>query len=173
MVGKMNVLKSHLLKGCQHIPSDVKIEVDRKVKEDDIQKTAPLTAQSSFSSSVRSLPTENEDRGPKRRKSSPSRNQGEFEGDLCNWFVACGVLWNAANNPQTRIFSSKWLSDDVVIPDRRILSGRILNEQAKKVEENIKVKVQGKLATGQCDGWKNVAKTSVVTTVMSVENEVC
>lgn len=47
-----------------------------------------------------------------------------------------------------------------------------MNEQVKKVKENIKVKVQGKLVTGKCDGWKNIAKTSVVTTMMSVENEV-
>jgi len=62
--------------------------------------------------------------------------------------------------------------DDVVIPDHCILSGQVLNEQVKKVKENIKVKVQGKLVTGKCDGWKNIAKTSVVTTMMSVENEV-
>ena len=105
MVGKVNVLKSHLLKGCQYIPADVKIEVNRKVKEDDVQKTAPLTPQSSFSSLTQSLPTEHEyTRGPKQRKSSPSRNQGQFEGDLCDWFVACGVPWNAANSNSDLFF---------------------------------------------------------------------
>ena len=53
-----------------------------------------------------------------------------------------------------------------------MLSGHVLNSQVKKVEDRICEKVTGKLTTGQCDGWKNIAKTSVVATVMSVENEV-
>ena len=115
------------------------------------------------------MTTENA-RGPKRRKMIGG--QKEFECDLVDLFVACGVPWNAANNPQTHNFAEKWLPEDVVVPDRHVLSGRVLNSQVKKVEDRIHKKVTGKLTTGQCDGWKNIAKTSVVATVMSVENEV-
>ena len=37
------------------------------------------------------------------------------------------VGYHGTQQTQTQIFSLKWLSDDVVIPDRRILSGRVLN----------------------------------------------
>ena len=98
--------------------------------------------------------------------------QKEFKCDLVDLFVVCSVPWNVANNPQTHNFAEKWLPEDVVIPDRHVLSGCVLNSQVKKVKDQICKKVTRKLATGQCDGWKNIAKTSVVAMVMSVENEV-
>jgi hypothetical protein len=41
-----------------------------------------------------------------------------------------------------------------------------------KVEARVREKVNGKVATGQCDGWTNIAKTAVVTSMMTVEHEV-
>ncbi|KAF8969026.1 hypothetical protein BDZ97DRAFT_1602531, partial [Flammula alnicola] len=105
--------------------------------------------------------------GPKRR----SREQGKFERDVCEWFVACGIIWNAANNPQMNLFSAKWFPKNGVVPDRRILSGRVLDGHIQKVEDRVEAKVKGKFAMGQCDEWKNIAKTNVITTVMTVENE--
>jgi hypothetical protein len=36
----------------------------------------------------------------------------------------------------------------------------------------MKDRLNGKLATGQCDGWKNNAKASVVAMMVTVNNEV-
>jgi hypothetical protein len=36
----------------------------------------------------------------------------------------------------------------------------------------MKLQTQGKVGTGQCDGWKNKAKKSVVSTMVMVENKV-
>ena len=33
----------------------------------------------------------------------------------------------------------------------------------------MKSKVSGKFATGQCDGWKNIAKTSLIASMINVE----
>lgn len=98
--------------------------------------------------------------------------QEEFESDLCKLFIACGVAWNSANNPQTHKFAERWFPANVLVPDCRILSGRVLDKEATKVEDRIATAVKGKFATGQGNGWKNVAKTSVITTVMTVEREV-
>ncbi|KAJ7711534.1 hypothetical protein B0H14DRAFT_2645715 [Mycena olivaceomarginata] len=38
------------------------------------------------------------------------------------------------------------------IPDRRVLSGRVLDRLVIQVETEMKSKVSGKLETGQCDG---------------------
>ncbi|KAF8960763.1 ribonuclease H-like domain-containing protein, partial [Flammula alnicola] len=49
--------------------------------------------------------------------------------------------------------------------------GRVLDREVQKVEDAVKTKVKGQLATGVCDGWKNIAKSSLVSSLMSVENE--
>lgn len=70
-----------------------------------------------------------------------------------------------------KLFTQKWIPG-VALQDRRIVSGQILDGEVKKAEERVANKVQGKMATGQCDGWENVAKTHVVTSMMTVEHEV-
>jgi hypothetical protein len=42
----------------------------------------------------------------------------------------------------------------------------------RKVDEETKERIGGKVGTGQCDGWKNIAKTPVIMSMMTVENEV-
>lgn len=65
----------------------------------------------------------------------------------------------------------KWVGG-VTVQDRRIMSGRILDGEVQKAEQHIIDKVKGKVATGQCDGWDNVAKTHIITSMMTVEHEV-
>ena len=101
---------------------------------------------------------------------SPEQLQSDFSGDLCKLFVSSNTAWAAADNPTLHTFIHKWVGSEVVVQDRRIISGRVLDKEVEKVEDEVRRKVQGKLGTGSCDGWKNVAKSSVVTSVMSVEN---
>ena len=98
--------------------------------------------------------------------------QSEFNHDFLKLLVANGSPWLFANNPETHIFADKWITPGAVIPDRKQLSGRILDKEVKDVEDRVKLKIQGKVGTGQCDGWKNNAKKSVVSTMVTVENEV-
>jgi hypothetical protein len=103
---------------------------------------------------------------------SPADLQDEFSADLCRLLVELNTAWAAADKPGLHRFIQKWVGPEVVVQDRRILSGKVLDKEVKKVEDTVRRKVQGRLATGQCDGWKNVAKSSVVSSVMSVENVV-
>jgi hypothetical protein len=98
--------------------------------------------------------------------------QKDFRNDLCKLMVANGWAWRSANNPETCIFMNKWTGGGIV-PDRRVLSGSVLNSQVTEVEERVKEKIKGKVGIAQCDGWKNNAKKSVVSTMIMVENEVC
>jgi hypothetical protein len=102
----------------------------------------------------------------------PSGRQDEFDQDICKLFVSCGFAWNAASNPEMGLFFRKWIPG-AMVPDRRSLSGRVLDGEVAKVEARTKERIAGKMATGQCDGWKNVAKTSIVTSMITVEHEVC
>ncbi|KAJ7258258.1 hypothetical protein C8J57DRAFT_1073693 [Mycena rebaudengoi] len=57
------------------------------------------------------------------------------------------------------------------LPDRRILSGRILTAEADKVIARTRQITNRKLATYSEDGWKNIAKTHIDTSIISVESE--
>lgn len=102
----------------------------------------------------------------------PSALQDEFSADLCKLIVASNASWRIADVPTLHRFIHKWVGPEVLVQNRRVLSGRVLVKEVAKVKGDIVAKVKGKMATGQCDGWKNVAKSSVVSTLMTVENEV-
>jgi hypothetical protein len=86
-------------------------------------------------------------------------------------FVSCRFAWNSANNPQMGLFIEKWIPG-AKVPDHKVLSGRILDREVVKVKARTREWVQGKVAIGQCDGWKNVAKTLIVTSMITVEHVV-
>ena len=97
--------------------------------------------------------------------------QMEFGEDMCKLLIAIRAPWNAANNPQMRMFIQKWVPG-AVVPDRRTLSGPILDREAAKVEDKLREKLSGRLATFTTDGWKNKAKQSIVASMVSVASEV-
>lgn len=86
--------------------------------------------------------------------------------------MANNFSWNSANNPEFIKFKTKWIPG-AVVPNRCTLSGSILDCQSQRVETQMRDKLNGKLAMGQCDGWKNNAKASVVAMMVTVDNEVC
>ncbi|KAJ7030543.1 hypothetical protein C8F04DRAFT_961451 [Mycena alexandri] len=93
--------------------------------------------------------------------------QQEFAEDLCKLFIACNVSWTSANNPELFLFFSKYVPE-AKIPDRRVLSGRVLDTLVLRVEKEMKDQVAGKLGIGQCDGWKTGAKASIISIARSV-----
>jgi hypothetical protein len=101
-----------------------------------------------------------------------SATQNEFNDDILNLFVANNFSWNSARNPEFIKWVTKWVPG-AVVPDRRTLSGSILDRQSQRVEAQMRDDFNGKLATGQCDGWKNNAKVSVVAMMVTVDYEVC
>ncbi|KAJ6516526.1 ribonuclease H-like domain-containing protein [Mycena vitilis] len=97
-----------------------------------------------------------------------SSKQDEFAADLCKLFISCNMAFRSASNPQLNLFFSKYIPQ-AKVPDRRVLSGRVLDVLVVQAEMEMKSHVAGKLATGQCDGYKTTAKASVVTTSITVE----
>jgi hypothetical protein len=101
----------------------------------------------------------------------PAKTQREFAEDMCRMLVSAGIPWNAANDPGFEQFFVKWLPN-ATLPDRRALAGHLLDKELERVEDRTRSKVEGRYATGQCDGWKNIAKQSLVATMVTVNNEV-
>ncbi|KAJ7746992.1 ribonuclease H-like domain-containing protein [Mycena metata] len=111
----------------------------------------------------------------RRRTSETSRvpawneeQQTEFGADLCKLFVVCGWSWNTVSNPEFKGFFQKYLPQ-ASLPDRRVLSGEILDAEAAKVIASARRQTNGKLATYSEDGWTNISKTHVDTSIISVE----
>ncbi|KAJ7745031.1 hypothetical protein B0H14DRAFT_2637213 [Mycena olivaceomarginata] len=58
------------------------------------------------------------------------------------------------------------------IPDRRVLSGWVLDVLVVQAETGMKSNVSGKLGTGQCDRWKSNAKAAIIATSVTVDGKV-
>ncbi|KAF8175014.1 ribonuclease H-like domain-containing protein, partial [Mycena galopus ATCC 62051] len=69
-----------------------------------------------------------------------------------------------------RQFFNKYIPG-ATLPDRRALSGPILNNVAGDVVVRARLETNGKLATYAEDGWSNCARTHVDTSVISVETK--
>lgn len=52
------------------------------------------------------------------------------------------------------------------------LRDKYLKEVVKEIENNALQRMKGKLGMGQCDGWTNVAKTSLIAILVKVEERV-
>lgn len=98
--------------------------------------------------------------------------QAEFAEDFMKLLVANGLAWLVAANPETLRFVGKWCPPQVHVPHRETLAGRILKDGVEKANARTAERVKGELATAQSDGWKDVAKTPVNTSMMTVNNEV-
>ncbi|KAF8210250.1 hypothetical protein K438DRAFT_1929389 [Mycena galopus ATCC 62051] len=95
--------------------------------------------------------------------------QNEFGEDLCKLFVACN--WsNTVANPELELFFARWLPA-AILPDCRVLSGRILDGELNKVIAQTRAKIEGKLAMYCEDGWKNVAHTNIDTSLLSIKGQ--
>ncbi|RXW12099.1 hypothetical protein EST38_g13755, partial [Candolleomyces aberdarensis] len=81
-----------------------------------------------------------------------------------------GAAFNFVSNPQTRIFLQKWIPGSPSL-DRHVLSGPILDTLANNSIQATRRAIEGRLATGQCDGWKNMAKQSVIASMLTVGAE--
>ncbi|KEP45065.1 hypothetical protein V565_322990 [Rhizoctonia solani 123E] len=100
----------------------------------------------------------------------PPEQQEEFAADLLNVISACGLPFYVASHPVFKNFLHKY-ARGARIPCRQILSGRVLDKQVARAEECVKGHTRGKLAMGQCDGWKNIARTPVIAVMMTVEGQ--
>lgn len=97
--------------------------------------------------------------------------QDDFEQDMCDLFISNNWAWNAANSTRWRRFLQRWIPGSQPVTAER-LSGSILDQRYAAVKERIKPRVEGKLATGSCDGWKDIAKTNLVSSLATVDRDV-
>lgn len=187
MCGKIDTMLNHLIR-CDSVKEIDKKDAEEQKKARNSMKrgnggTAHQPLPTEVSSSSKSTPLEDppakcckteatqQNLNVVTTKRWTAAQQHDFQHDLCDLFVACGISWNSVSNPQLFLFSKKWIPG-AEIPDRRVLARPILKERVADVESEIKKKVKGKMAMGQCDRWKNITKTPLVALMITVEYQV-
>ena len=159
-------MKTHL-KSCPHIKESVKLCNDsNKNLEGPTIRSSSLEQQSVKRQKTQSQMT------VIAKARWMLQQQADLNHDLLHLFLANQWPYNGINNPETIYFISKWVNADAEAPDCCQLSGSILWKAVGDSENIMETMAKGKLATGQCDGWKDVAKNSIRATLMTVENEV-
>ncbi|KAE9405053.1 hypothetical protein BT96DRAFT_988883 [Gymnopus androsaceus JB14] len=95
---------------------------------------------------------------------------GEFHaGILC--LIALGCLsFKFVNNPKWNHFTHKWIPGAPIV-DQRILSGPILTAEVKHITAATREVIGGQFTMYQADNWKNIAKTSVITSMLIVNHK--
>ncbi|THU83200.1 hypothetical protein K435DRAFT_689974 [Dendrothele bispora CBS 962.96] len=83
--------------------------------------------------------------------------------------VSSLVAWRAVENPFWQYFFSKWVPGSVLL-SRGVLSGQILDEEVEKTEAKTRLNTANHYGTGQCNGWKNVAKNILITAMINVKS---
>ncbi|KZV65826.1 hypothetical protein PENSPDRAFT_756143 [Peniophora sp. CONT] len=108
--------------------------------------------------------------GPNQRRPRlwPEAHQEMFAADLCRLLVMCNVAWWAVSLPFWVHFFEKYVPG-ADMPDRRELSGVILKAEVAKVLDKWKPDLKRRFAIGQCDGWKNVKRNSILGFMANVE----
>ncbi|THU82932.1 hypothetical protein K435DRAFT_795344 [Dendrothele bispora CBS 962.96] len=94
--------------------------------------------------------------------------RAEFNAHLCCLLVSGLVAWRTVGIPYWQLFFAKWVSG-ASLPTCKQFSGRILDEEAEKSQSGMRSETVGLYEMGQCDGWKNVTKSSLVTSMVNVE----
>ncbi|KAI0074473.1 hypothetical protein K474DRAFT_1532519 [Panus rudis PR-1116 ss-1] len=100
----------------------------------------------------------------------PPEVQAKLEQDVCAVYAANGIPWHVADNFLFSELIRKWIPGSRP-PSSYTLSGPCLDRAAEAAEKRTIETVSGKVGTGQCDGWKNIAKTNVVSSLVTIEGE--
>ena len=173
----------HLV-ACTLVSWDVKQSAKTMLLEREKEAIQRATVRKIVSGNISATASESEEFNPqpKRQRTScestpvpqlvPDKStQDRFARDIVDLFVAIGLPFQALDNPQLEKFTKTWIPG-MQLPSPKVAGSRVLTERVAEVEKLIQKRVEGKLAMGQCDGWKNISKTPVIAMVMTVEGKV-
>lgn len=173
LCGKVDQMIKHLLE-CNHVSTDTRSQVQKYQSHREELKglTQAISKSSADGSAIVVAPhVLHSSLLPVVSGTLSDQHQEEFNRNICDIFVACGLPWNEAGNPILKRVLRKWIPA-ASIPNRQTLSDHVLPERVAEVEAHAKMVTRGKLAMGQCDGWKNIAWSPIVGMLMTVQGQV-
>ncbi|KAF7971230.1 hypothetical protein HWV62_21646 [Athelia sp. TMB] len=152
VLGKVNVMKNHA-HGCPYLAPVVfgsnlcervfeQMQMEMQANKENILPSTPVPSpQPSVSSPLKRAQSFATDSSFSSASSGSrgqwtAKQQEEFAIDFCKLLVATDTSWNFANNPQTHRFFAKY-RPEAAIPNRRVLSGHILDKISADEEAKI------------------------------------
>ncbi|KAG8708309.1 hypothetical protein FRC11_006576 [Ceratobasidium sp. 423] len=148
--GRREAFEPHIRR-CNHINPRAKEHLQQEASAHTSGRLATQsTSNTSSHAASSSAALLSEPQHPQVQIFSPEQ-QRHFESDLCKLFVANGYAWNSINNPQTQIFYRNWVPG-ATLPDRRKLSGTILQQEVDLANTSMRDAIRGSIATGMSDG---------------------
>ncbi|KAH9848416.1 hypothetical protein C2E23DRAFT_716286, partial [Lenzites betulinus] len=93
-----------------------------------------------------------------------------FQTEFMKLLLTGNCAFRAAELPYWRAFFAKWIPGSQ-LPSRQAASGRILDAEAARVLKALKDYLHGRFVTGQSDGWKSIAKHSIIASMINAEYE--
>ena len=95
----------------------------------------------------------------------------ELDVQVAKFFFACNIPFNAVEHKEF-ITLVKNLRPGYTPPNRKTLSGTLLDEMTCNLENEMKSQLQGKECTLVQDGWSNIHNDPVIASCLQVENKV-
>ncbi|EUC59326.1 hypothetical protein RSOL_307510, partial [Rhizoctonia solani AG-3 Rhs1AP] len=95
-------------------------------------------------------------------------DQKRFDSDLCKLWVALGIPWHGINHPQAHLFFQN-RRPDAKLPDRHKLSDAILQREVESARDSMHKAIEGRVAIGMSDGWKNIRRNALLASLLSVD----
>jgi hypothetical protein len=101
------------------------------------------------------------------------QSRADFHPDTCRLFLELGAAWSGADRPFVRKYFQKHVTGRPALPSSGTLSGRVLDEESAKVVASWREETKDEYGSGQSDGWKNVQKRNLVTSVAVTNGKAC
>lgn len=162
-VGKLSDMLRHLIR-CPHVGVTIQDDARRKHadrkrklphKGNDAQENRPLQNQPVPSATEAELPSKRPrlDGPPGSSESfygeslAPSSSwsdeqQAAFAAHLCRLLIACNAAWWSVDHPYVRWFFNNYILG-ALVPGRKTISGKVLNDEARRLESVMESEVTG------------------------------
>lgn len=179
ITGKTSTLWNHLKNDCKSCPKHVRRlakiargESINKSDEDGGESSSELVPES-FNKRAKTSKALQTTFQVLKVPSVPftSNRQHEFESDLVRMFATANFPISSIEEEEVRKFFSKWIPG-ASIPWAKRFGGSILSKEVGRLGNELKSRVKGRLATVQCDGWKDVSRKHLIPFMFTADRTV-
>ncbi|KAF8993154.1 hypothetical protein BDZ89DRAFT_973069 [Hymenopellis radicata] len=92
----------------------------------------------------------------------PSKEKTAIQAQFLRATISANLPFRWTDDPEIiKLFLMMRATADDVIPERRVLSGRLLEDAAEQADHNIRSFAEGNYVSASSDGWKDNSRNSV------------
>ena len=102
---------------------------------------------------------------------TPAGDTPEIDQQFLRAFISAGWSYNSVTDPEVKKLFAM-MNSHYKVPNRNKLSGPLLDREFECTQKRITERQRGHYATGQCDGWKDLSKNSLLAFLVTANGEV-